>query len=147
MSEAWEREKRKNNLVIFGVEETGDVEISKEKVKAIVNIVGLDQEKVKYFGRIGRNNGGAKVRIIRVICEDQETRRKFLMGSNKLRSVEGYERIYISADLTKEQQAQDKILRDKLKEIRLEHKEAKINNGEIVIFDNGNKKTLFEIQN
>jgi len=147
VGEAIERDKRKNNLVIFGIEETGDIEATKEKVKSIVNIVGLDQEKVKYFGRVGRISSGGKTRMVRVVCEDQETRRKFLTGSNKLRQAEGYERIYISPDLTKEQQVSDKLLRDKLKEIRTQNKDAKISNGEIVIFESGVKKILYSQHN
>jgi len=49
-------------------------------------------------------------------------------------------------DLTKIQQLQDKTLRDKLKEIRVDHKDAKINNGEVVVFEEANRKILFSQQ-
>lgn len=147
VNEAMERKKRENNLVIFGVEETGDIEVTKDKVNQIVGIVGVDQEKVKYFGRVGRITSTTKIRMVRIVCDDQETRRKLLMGSNKLRVMEGFERVYLSPDLTREQQAQDKILRDKLKELRVTHKDAKINNGEIIILEGGNRKILYPNQN
>lgn len=147
VNEKFEREKRKNNLVIFGIAETGDMEVTKERVKNIINIMEIEQDKVKYFGRVGRNTNGGKTRVVRIVCEDQETKRKILKGANKLRTVEGYDRIYISLDLTKEQQAQDKKLRDKLKDIRVQYKEAKISNGAIVLFEDGNKKVLHPTQN
>ena len=81
--------------------------------------------------------------MVRVICQDIETRRGILKGANKLRTVEGYERTYISPDLTKSQQEVDKRLRDKLRELRVQHKEAKINNGEIIIFESGTRIVLF----
>ena len=52
VSEVMEREKRKNNLVIFGIEETHDEMATREKVNAIINVVGLEESKIKYFGRV-----------------------------------------------------------------------------------------------
>ena len=85
--------------------------------------------------------------MVRVVCEDAETKRAVLKGANKLKMEAGFERIYVSLNLTKEQQAQDKKLRDKLKEIRLQHKEAKINHNDIIIMDNGNRTVLYSLQN
>lgn len=146
VSEVMEREKRKNNLVIFGIDETNDERITKEKVNSIVQAMGQDETKIKYFGRVGRYTSGARARIVRVICDDAETKRNFLKAANKLKTIEGYENIYVSADLTKIQQRQDKALRDKLKEIKLQCRDAKINNGEIVTFENGDRKVLFSLQ-
>jgi len=142
VSEVMEREKRKNNLVVFGVEETNDENMTKSKIDDIMQAIGIDITKVKYMGRVGRTITSGKSRLVRVICEDAEVRRKVLKGANNLKTVHGFERTYISPDLTKSQQESDKQLRDKLKEIRLQYKEAKINNGEIIIIDNGNRKIL-----
>lgn len=147
VSEALEREKRKNNLVIFGLQETGDEFVTRDKVKEIVNVVGIEEGKVRYFGRVGRVVAGGKPRVVRIICEDVETKRSFLKGANRLKETEGYERVYISQDLTKAQQLKDKKLRDKLREIRSTHREAKINNEEIIIFESGSRKVLFSLQN
>jgi len=147
VSEVMEREKRRNNLVIFGIEETNDEEATKGKIKDIVQKVGLDDSKIKYFGRVGRPQVGARPRIVRVVCEDSEAKREFLKAANKLKTCEGFGNIYVGLDLTKTQQVQDKLLRDKLKEIRNEHREAKINNGEIVVFEEGHRKILFSQQN
>src|ERR1700759_4269144 len=129
-----EREKRRNNLVIFRVEETDDENLTKIKINEIVAAVGVNVEKVKYFGRVGRKVTGAKPGVVRIVCEDAETKRSILKGANRLKVVEGFGRIYVSMDLTKEQQLNDKKLRDKLKEIRVQHREVKINNGVIILF-------------
>lgn len=147
VSEALEREKRKNNLVIFGIQETGDEMITRGKVNDIVKIVGIEESKVKYFGRVGRNVSGGKDRVVRIVCEDAETKRSFLKGANRLKVTEGFERVYISQDLTKVQQVNDKKLRDKLRDIRVNCREAKISNGEIIVFEEGHRKILFSVQN
>ena len=143
VSELMEREKRKNNLVIFGIEETNDEFATKDKVNEIVRAVGLEENKIKYFGRVGRLVAGAKPRIVRVVCEDNETKRKFLKESNRLKTMDGFANKYVAMDLTKAQQLQDKNLREKLKEIRERDKDARINNGEIVIFENSSRKVLY----
>jgi len=145
VNELLERGKRKNNLVIFGIEETNDETVTRAKVSTIINALGLDDDKIKYFGRVGRltTGAGARARIVRVVCEDAEVKRNCLKASNRLKSMEGYENIYMSLDLTKEQQLNDKKLREKLKEVREENREAKINNGEIVVFEHGDRKVIF----
>ena len=101
VGEALEREKRRNNLVIFGIEETNDQQLTKDKVNEIITVVGVDLNKVKYFGRIGRVGTEARTRAVRLVCDDVETRRNVLKGAAKLKLETGYERIYISPDLTK----------------------------------------------
>ena len=83
-----------------------------------------------------------------VMLKDAEVRRSrpILKGSNKLRGVPGFERTYISPDLTKNQQELDKALRDKLKTIRIQHKEAKISNGEVIIVEHGIRTVLYPRQ-
>jgi hypothetical protein len=147
VGEALEREKRRSNLVIFGIEETSDQQMTTDKVNEISRIVGVDVNKVKYFGRVGRFMTGAKARVVRVVCEDMETRRSILKGANRLKLESGYERIYIAPDLTKEQQTLDKNLRNKLRDIRTIHKDAKISNNEIIISEDGNRKVLYPLQN
>ena len=70
VGEAMKRNLQKKNLVIFGIEETNDEMKIRAKIKEIVLAVGLVQNKVKYFGRIGRNPSGNKVRMVRVVCKD-----------------------------------------------------------------------------
>jgi hypothetical protein len=146
VSEVIERDKRKNNLVIFGVEETNDENKTKSRVNDIIAGVGVDVNKVKYFGRVGRNTSGGKIRVVRVVCEDAETRRSVLKGANRLKTMEGFERTYTSADLIKSQQELDKQLKNKLKDIRIQYKDAKINNGEIIVFDSGTRTVLYTRQ-
>jgi hypothetical protein len=59
--------------------------------------------------------------------------------------VAGFDKIFVSPDLTKLQQAEDKHLRTKLKEIRDGgEKEAKISNGKIVKSVNNQLNVLYE---
>ena len=145
VSEMMERDKRKNNLVIFGIMETDDESVTRGKVNEIITVTGMDVNKVKYFGRVGRRTQDGKHRVVRVVCDDMETKRAVLKGANKLRMTTGYERTYISPDLTKCQQEMDKKLRDALREIRKDHKEAKISNGEIIIMNGGEREILFPV--
>ena len=137
----------KNNLVIFEIDETSNEDRTRDKVKDILQAVGIDEAKVKYFGRVGKNITENKTRLVRVVCDDSETKRKILKDANKLKGIEGYNRIYISLDLTKVQQTVDKKLRDKLREIRVSNRDAKINNGDIVVFENGFRRVLYCQQN
>ena len=132
--------------MIFGTEETSDPNRTIEKVNDIVRKVGVEVDKVKYLGRVGKLVSG-KVRVVRVECEDNETKRNLLKGAIKLKTESGFDRIYISPDLTKSQQLQDKTLRDKLKELRITCKEAKINNGEIIVMESRTRKILFSLLN
>ncbi len=143
VSELFERDKRKNNLVIFGIDETNDETLTKTKINDIIHVLGVDVNKVKYFGRVGRVVTPGKARVVRVVCDDSEVRRSILKGSNRLRGLEGYERTYISPDLTKSQQELDKKLRDNLKNLRIQYKDAKINNGEIIIVEHGTRTVLY----
>lgn len=147
IKEAIERDKRMKNLVIFGINETNDPSLTFEKVKEIVGLIGVEVEKVKYIGRVGRAISGGKTRLVRITCEDNETRRNLLKGAMKLKNESGYERIYISPDLTKSQQVLDKKLREKLKELRVVHKEAKISNGDIIKMEGSARIVLFSQPN
>ena len=59
--------------------------------------------------------------------------------------MEDFANKYVAMDLTKVQQVQDKNLREKLKEFRVSDKDARINNGEIVVFANGDRKVLYSL--
>ena len=68
----------------------------------------------------------------------------FSGGGSKVKGVAGLDRIFVSPDLTKLQQAEDKHLRTKLKEIRDNvEKEAKILNGKIVNSVNNQLNILY----
>ena len=55
--------------------------------------------------------------------------------------------MYNLPDLTKEQQAIDKDLRGKLKEFRVQYKEANINKNKIIIMDGGVRNVLYPVKN
>jgi len=82
--------------------------------------------------------------LVRIVCEDTVARRNLLKGANKLKAAQGYNKIYVAPDLTKSQQITDNKLREQ--QVRAEHRDAKINNGEIVILENGQRRVLFSQQ-
>jgi PHD-finger len=145
INECMEREKRKKNLVIVGIEENDDDDIVANKVSEVVRSTGGD--KFEIIGRVGKKLGN-KPRLIRVCIEDGEDRTKILKGAVNLRNVTGLERVFVMPDLTKMQQETEKKLRDKLKEIRQAgENDAKINKGDIVKFVNGQRQVLYSQDN
>jgi len=61
---------------------------------------------------------GAKIRPVRICIEDADIRRKILKKANSLKDNKKFEKIYIyiSPDLTKKQQEEDKKLREIVKD-------------------------------
>jgi hypothetical protein len=101
--------------------------------------------EIKFMGRIGKLGGQVSCRPYRVVIGEGEIRREILKGSSKLKQVSGLENIYVSPDLTKVQQAEDKNLRKKLKEIReAGEREAKIAQGKIVKWTDNQVQVLYE---
>jgi len=53
-------------------------------------------KKINYVGRVCRYVEGSRARIVRVVCEDAETKRNFLKGANRLKQLDGFNNIYVS---------------------------------------------------
>ena len=143
LTEAMERDKRKNNVVVMGVDEgMGDNEARKYVEEMFATIMEKEVTSLDWKGRIGRV--GSKCRPIRVGIEDHVYRRTLMKKARSLRDSKEYEKIFISPDLTRKQQEDDKTLRDKLKEFRNEGIEGvKINRGSIIRMDGSNRVVLF----
>jgi hypothetical protein len=113
MMEMIEREKRRSNLILFGIPEEGNGGDGLEIVKDVIN--GLLGTDVAYevVGRVGKK--GDKPRPIRIKVEDGQMRKKILTYSKRLKDTAGKESIYISPDLTRQQQEEDRKLREEVK--------------------------------
>lgn len=138
-----EIDRRKQNLMIFGVDES---ENAAEIVDTIVTLLAEESRRnvVTNVGRIGRIRND-KSRPIRFTLSSLETRSEILKNAVKLKGSE-FSRCYVVPDLTPKQQHEDKILRDKLKEIRdAEGQQAniKIKRGKIIKNVEGREVTLF----
>jgi len=118
VAEEMEREKRKNNLVLFGVPEEGSEGLGRERiVEVIKGLVPEAEVEFVVVARIGRKESGA-IRPVRIRVEDPGNRRKLLGRAKGLKSKEGMDKIYIAPDMTRVQQLDDRKLRDEVKRLR-----------------------------
>ena len=116
----------------MGISEALSEQETKECIDDIITIL-MDKEKTKIDmkGRIGKSN--EKCRPIKIQIEDNVFRRNLLKKAYTLKSDAKYNKIFIAPDLTIQQQKDDKILRDKLKEFKSQGMVGiKINRGCVV---------------
>ncbi|XP_066597110.1 golgin subfamily A member 6-like protein 22 [Prorops nasuta] len=79
-----ERESRRNNVVVWGVEKAeGSMEELKKEVEGIMKIVGVEKG-VKEVRRMGKREGEGR-KGVTVEMEDRESKRKVMEGKHKLR--------------------------------------------------------------
>lgn len=142
--EAMERDKRKDNLVFIGIPE-GTKDIARGKVEDICRLLGGELSEIVSVERLGKPD--AIKGLVRVKFDSSEGRMNMLTKAKKLRNVKEYESIFVAPDLTKTQQEVDKALREKLKEVRKDEPDAKINRGQIIKYDNGVRQVLWENSN
>ena len=89
---------------------------------------------------------GGKPRPLRINIRIPAERRKLLYQTKRLRDMKEYEKVYISPDLTRLQQEEDKHLRDKVKEFKQQGlSNVKIVRGQVVSETDGRKEILFPL--
>ena len=141
ITEALDIEKRKDMVVIRGIQESEDVD---EKVGMIMKELGFSKQ-YQVMGRIGglRKRGAeesdnadiSRNRLVSLKMESVAVKWKVVSGSRKLSNSENFKDIFISPDLTRKQAEEDRKLRLKLKEIRIKGEVldgVKISKGRIV---------------
>jgi hypothetical protein len=116
VAEALEREKRKDKIVVIGIEE--ETEGGPSDGETVTDI--LDSLVTEYevgftvIGRIGKKVENGR-RPIRVMIEDQESRRRILGRAKMLKGWNDTKKIYVVPDMTRMEQERDKVLRDEVK--------------------------------
>jgi hypothetical protein len=121
ISELNERERRKKNVVIYGIPEsemeflTDKKADDGEKIKEIFNIIGKSNVSPVYARRL-KSKDTTKPGPIIVELSDVSLRNPLLLAAKNLREKEGYKSIYISPDLTEAQRSLDYDLRMKRNE-------------------------------
>jgi len=147
MIELMEREKRRNNLVIFGIDQARDEKMAVDKIfEELVVEAGFKYEIIGRVGRKDQNGVEAKCRPLRIKVEEIEKKRRILTRAKQLKGAkeEWLHSVYVTPDLTRFQQDEDRMLRGKLKEYRNEgRKNVKIERGMIVIEEGGERQVLF----
>ena len=141
ITEALDIEKRKDMVVIRGIQESEDMD---EKVGRIMKELGFSKQYT-VIGRIGglRKRGAeesdiadiGRNRLVSLKMESVAVKWRVVSESRKLSNSENFKDIFISPDLTRKQAEEDRKLRLKLKEIRMKGEVldgVKISKGRIV---------------
>lgn len=157
MIEMLEREKRRNNIIIRGINESmeGDEKAEVDRIlQVLVEEVSIKYEIVGRVGRLEKEGGVGRCRPLRIRIEELDQKRRLLSRGKNLKEAKDdmLKKVYVAPDLTRLQQEEDKKLRDKLKELREEgmkngneRTNVKIIRGEIVREVNGGREVLFSL--
>lgn len=147
--ETLEIEKRRTNIIFHGVKESDDVAHDVDKVREILS-KGLHIDCERHLGemyRIGMKKDD-KVRPIRLVVKTLEGKIEIIKRAKQLKDSEEFKKIFVSPDLTRKQQLEDKELRDKLKSFRQDdHSGARIiiKGGKIIMEkEDGQRNVLFD---
>jgi Holliday junction resolvase RusA-like endonuclease len=117
VTEAIDRERRRNNLMVFGLPEGTDEEDLEQMTDIISCVVQGTKVDFVTAGRLGKKC--EKCRPLRITIEDFNERRLVLVNAKRLKSMSGKEQIFIAPDMTKLQQDVDRNLREEVKRRRL----------------------------
>ena len=153
VSENLEIDKRKQNIVVHGMKED-DPMMTRTPAQTWMEIAeriighGLKLDPMKHIvetHRIGSPSQD-KVRPLRIKLKSVESKIEVLKRAKCLKDVEEYKKVYISPDLTRDQQLLDKELREKVKAFRQQGETGvNIKGGKVIKEDgSGIRTTLFE---
>lgn len=121
ISEISERQKRKNNIVIFNVPEPDQRKSTAEQkdldgnvIKDIMGVVVPDLSNTNFKAyRLGFFTS-SKIRPIKVIYENDHSVRKILKNSKQLKASRTFDKLIIAADRTKKQNEYFKKVKQEL---------------------------------
>ena len=139
-----EKEEKKDNLIIFNIDETDEGQDQKElaTVNEILKVVDpnfdtqlLDNSKISRLGakRTPRDNQKPKPRPIRVTLPSQEDKMKILKKANALKGHSLYSKIGLSKDKTKKEMVLHQTLRKELMERRSKGEDVTIYKDNVVL--------------
>lgn len=134
----FEKDKRKRNIVIHNLPEEPRnsaqferIRNDSDKVEKMCRDVFKVVVKPERVFRVGQSKNG-KPRLLIVCLPDEGSKWDILRMAKQLRNIEEYSNIYISPDLTPEEQRQDKVLRDELKRRRDAGEDVEIRRKQVV---------------
>jgi len=122
INEQKDRERRKKNVIIFGIPETGSNLPAADKVNEDNNKVekllkDIDSNAKPCFIKRLRSKNQDKPGPLLVVLSDQSERNPLLLAAKKLRNSTEYKSVYISPDLTEAERLEDYKLRKKRDEL------------------------------
>jgi len=109
--EASERERRKKNVVIFGLPESKNEKAEEKRkddekfVRQILTKLEVNDVQVNKIIRYKKKSEKMIAPIVIVELENEKQRNAVLYASKKLRNIESCEKLYLNADLTPLQRA------------------------------------------
>lgn len=133
LQEVEQRERRRNNVMIFGLPEKTNGSLSERQQFDVAQIsdlfgeVGLSGEKPEQSRRVGRMIDG-RARPLKVKMEVHEDKQRILRCRKNLRDSSSYKHVFITNDETKMQQ-------EEMRKLRLELKRRRALGEDVVIFN------------
>ncbi|XP_014676496.1 PREDICTED: uncharacterized protein LOC106816407 [Priapulus caudatus] len=135
-----DRERRKNNLIVTGIEESKSLDPNMRKeddnkvIKKIMETLKVNDVVITKTIRLGaKKDPGDKPRLLLVALDDNKKKRVILSHAKELRELEEWNTVYISPDLTRKEQEEGKKLREQLRLLREQgHNDYIIRRGMIV---------------
>ena len=144
LQEASETERRKKNLIFVNVKESPASSTDERKnddlkeIKSLLcGLADLRADDVDFAARLGKV-GGNRPRLLKVGFRSQQQRNEILKKAKDVNAKQGDKKkwVYINPDMSQQQRAEDKKLREEMKR-RIEGGEnnLKIRGGKIVTVD------------
>jgi hypothetical protein len=110
--EELERERRKLNLIIYGLEENDETD-SISQIQSVMSAIKMEsQEPPTHIIRLGEKKTG-RIRPTRITVGAMSDKRSIMTNAKLLRHHKEFEKVYISPDLTpKERDANNKLVQE-----------------------------------
>ena len=144
-----ERQERKNNLILFNIKESTNADINeaiKEDVRAIQKVFqhtnpemsdslsALDEEKIIRLGKKKEDSASsARPRPVKVILPEEHFKFKILKNTHKLKNFTENPRVGVKLDLTRQQQIEEKELREELERRKKLGEDVMIFRGKVIL--------------
>jgi PHD-finger len=129
MREVLERDKRRNNLVVMGLGEEENEQVTGKLIEKIIDeLMPEVQVGFKMIGRIGRK--GEKARPVRIEMVEPAHKRRILTRAKNLKGIDEFKALYVVADLTRVQQEEERLKREKARVSRQEQSGSARRGGE-----------------
>jgi hypothetical protein len=125
INELQEREKRKKNVIIYGIPESTSATLTDKKaddelkIKEILRVIDKPDISPVYSRRL-KSKDSNKPGPVLVELSDTSLRNPVLLAAKKLREVDEYKSVYISPDLTEAERQLDYKLRQERNKLNAE---------------------------
>ena len=136
-----EVEKRRNNVIIFGLNESRAESLSASKEEDLRSVgslgasLGVRGLKIQDCFRLGKRGLQQRPRPVKVICQDPQQRHELISSAYRIPNLNedlGFRRVFIKPDLSPKEQEADRQLRQELKLRRANGERVVLRGGRIV---------------